>query len=638
MVKLKQILAVAAVGWLLCLAGCGVGDAGKGSAKQAETMDMLTFTAQMDGGSSEITYWGDGVSTYYFFLPSGCTPAQLAVTTQNGITLRKDGEAESARVSFANGETFEGIECNTTYLLGCRDQNDYIYELPVVFMQGENIHSVFITTQSGSIEAVLADKSVKEKGDILIAGPDGRVVYNGGLTHIKGRGNGSWFSHKKPFNLKLSEKAELLGKGASREWCLINQEFDLSCLRNKIAYDLAANAGIAYSPDCAFADVWIDGQYFGLYLLTDRIGISEASVDITDLEKATEAVNLEELKTYPAGSVTAGSGNQANDLHYVEIPNDPEDITGGYLLEVDKFYAQDKAARFNTERIFSVTLKAPEYASKAQVEYIHDYISKMETAISTPGSLAYQDYIDLASWVHMCVLEEILADSDYMGSSQYFYKEADPEGGRAPLYAGPVWDKDLSLGNSNSSSCILPNVLLSPSRSWIKDLYSRPEFYEQMVAAYCDVFRPLAAELLEEGVDAYAAQTEASAKMNYTRWASAFAEQPASFREDDVEEIKDFISARIALLDDLWLNGAVYHSAKVTTNKSVAQYEDMYYTLDYMVPDGEALGDLRTPPLEGYKFVGWFYGTPSNPGAPYDPAAPLTGDIRIFAKWEKTAS
>ena len=111
MVKLKQILAVAAAGLLLCLTGCGADDTGKDQEpvkQQAETMDMLTFTAQMDGGSVELTYWGDGERTYYFFLPSGCTPGQLAVTTRNGITLRKDGEEESARVPFANGETFPG--------------------------------------------------------------------------------------------------------------------------------------------------------------------------------------------------------------------------------------------------------------------------------------------------------------------------------------------------------------------------------------------------------------------------------------------------------------------------------------------------------------------------------------------------
>lgn len=164
------------------------------------------------------------------------------------------------RLTFSDGDSLNGIEFNTTYLLGCYDQNRYLYEVPVIFMQGANIHSAFITTEGGSIAPVLADKTHKLKADMMISDASGSVVYQGGLSHIKGRGNGSWFSHKKPFNIKLSEKADLLGMGLSREWCLINQEMDYSCMRNKLIYDLAKDAGLAYSPDSEFVDLWICGS------------------------------------------------------------------------------------------------------------------------------------------------------------------------------------------------------------------------------------------------------------------------------------------------------------------------------------------------------------------------------------------
>ncbi|WP_455437410.1 CotH kinase family protein [Hungatella hathewayi] len=621
----------------ILLASCGTKQqAGEASADisepaRAETLDTIRFTAQLDGGETEIRFWSDGIKNYYYFLPSGCGLESFKVQTHNGITLRKEGEAEDARVTFSDGDTLEGLELNITYLLGCYDQNQYLYEVPVVFMQGANIHSVFITTEGGTIAPVLADKEQKLKGDMLVSDSTGSVVYQGSLSHIKGRGNGSWFSHKKPFNIKLSEKADLLGMGISREWCLINQETDYSCIRNKLVYGVAADAGLAYTPDSEFVDLWIDGEYFGLYLLTDRINISEGSVDITNLEEATGAVNMEKLSSY---TLNVNKSDMV-DASFSNIPNDPEDITGGYLLEVDKFYAADKAARFNTDRIYSVTLKSPEYISENQLNYIRGFVTEMENALADLSSTRYQDYIDIDSWVDMCVLQELMANGDFMGSSQYFYKEIDTDGGYSKLYAGPVWDMDLSLGGETKNA--LPvNVLMLPTSSWVKYLYQRPEYYEKLVTAYARTYRPLAQELLDYGIDSLAEQLSTSAAMNYTRWRNVAVEKTGMENPflPSIEKLKEYLAARISLLDDLWVNKKNYHTVLVTKDVNILPYENMYYSRAYMVADSEPLGELPIPdPPEGYMFEGWYYGTPSNPGEAYDLNAPVMEDCKVYAKY-----
>lgn len=621
----------------ILLASCGTeGKNGNVSDKnaepaKAENLNMIKFTAKLEGGETEIRFWGDGKSNYYYFLPSGCGLESLAVQTYNGITLRKEEEEEDTRISFANGDTLEGVEFNKTYLLGCYDQNRYLYEVPVIFMQGANVYSMFVNTESGSIAPVLADKENKLKGDMLISDSSGSVVYQGGLTHIKGRGNGSWFSHKKPFNIKLSEKADLLGMGVSREWCLINQEWDYTCMRNKLVYDLAGAAGLAYSPDSEFADLWIDGEYFGLYLLTDRINISEASVDITDLEEAAEAVNMEKLSSYP---LVVNTGRTI-DESFSRLLNDPDDITGGYLLEVDRFYAGDKAARFNTKQIYSVTLKSPEYISENQLHYIKGFVTEVEDAISDLKSTRYQNYIDVDSWVSMCVLQELTANFDFMGSSQYFYKETDLDGSYSKLYAGPVWDMDLSLGGETKNK--LPvNVLMQPTKIWMKDLYQRPEYYEKLVSTYVQTYRPLVQELLDNKIDSLAEQISTSIAMNFTRWESVTEEEIGMKNPflPSVEKLKVYLETRVSFLDDLWVNGVNYHTVLVTTDKSIFPYEDMYYYRAYMVRDAEPLGELETrEPPEGYQFEGWYYGTPSSPGAAFDLNAAVTEDCKIYAKY-----
>lgn len=602
---------------------------------KAESLNDIKFTVKLDGGEMDIRFWGDGKSRYYYFLPSGCGLETFVVQTYNGITLRKEGEAEDTRITLSTGENLEGVEFNVTYLLGCYDQNRYLYEVPVVFMQGANIHSVFITTEGGSIAPVLDNKEKKLKGNMLISDAAGSVVYQGGLSHIKGRGNGSWFSHKKPFNIKLSEKSDLLGMGISREWCLINQEMDYSCIRNKIVYDLADDAGLAYSPDSEFVDLWLDGEYFGLYLLTDRINISEACVDITNLEEATAAVNMEKLSSYPL--IVNNNGGSVDS--FSNIPNDPDDITGGYLLELDKFYADDKVSRFDTDRIYSVTLKSPEYASENQLCYIKEVVTEVEKTITDLRSASYQDYIDVDSWVSMCVLQELVANGDFMGSSQYFYKEIDLDGKYSKLYAGPVWDMDLSLGGETDNA--LPvNVFMLPTSSWVRYLYQRPEYYEKIVSTYVMTYRPLAQELLDQKIDALAEQIKTSAAMNFTRWESV-AEKKMGMKNPfmfSIEKLKAYLEERVSLLDDLWVDKANYHTVLVTTDRQIFSYEDMYYSRAYIVMDGEPLGELRTPtPPEGYMFEGWYYGTPSRPGEAFDLNAAVTEDCRVYAKYVQVA-
>lgn len=621
----------------MLLASCGtkqqVGEASEDTPEPAaaETLDTIKFTAKLDGGETEIRFWSDGIKNYYYFLPSGCGLEAFAVQTRNGITLRKEGEAEDTRVIFSDGDTLDGLEFNITYLLGCYDQNQYLYEVPVIFMQGANIHSVFITTEERTIAPVLADKEQKLKGDMLVSDMTGSVVYQGSLSHIKGRGNGSWFSNKKPFNIKLSEKTDLLGMGVSREWCLINQEVDYSCIRNKLVYGLAADAGLAYTPDSEFVDLWIDGEYFGLYLLTDRINISEGSVDITNLEEATGAVNMEKLSSYTLNV----NKSDVVDTSFSNIPNDPDDITGGYLLEVDKFYADDKAARFNTDRIYSVTLKSPEYISENQLNYIRGFVTEMENALADFNSTRYQDYIDIDSWVDMCVIQELMANGDFMGSSQYFYKEIDTDGEYSKLYAGPVWDMDLSLGGETKNA--LPvNVLMLPTSSWVKYLYQRPEYYEKLVTAYARTYRPLAQELLDYGIDSLAEQLSTSAAMNYTRWKNVVVEKTGMENPflPSIEKLKEYLVARISLLDDLWVNKKNYHTVLVTKDANVLPYENMYFSRAYMVADGEPLGELQRPdPPEGCMFEGWYYGTPSNPGEAFDLNAPVMEDCKVYAKY-----
>lgn len=90
-------------------------------------------------------------------------------------------------------------------------------------------------------------------------------------------------------------------------------------------YKLAEETGVPFTMDSKSVDLYLNGSYNGTYLLTEKVEIDKNRVNITDMEKATEEVNDAELDSYSAGGV---SESRAQTRKWVNIPNNPEDITG----------------------------------------------------------------------------------------------------------------------------------------------------------------------------------------------------------------------------------------------------------------------------------------------------------------------
>ena len=235
----------------------------------------------------------------------------------------------------------------------------------LVVMQSTNINTMFITTKSGSLDAVnnSTNHTVSDSGQIVYVDTNGNAQ-SVGLTQIKGRGNSSWEAaqrlfYKYPYNIKLESKVALYGMKKSKKWCLLANDFDQSLLRNKFIYDVAQDAGLAYTPDNEYADVYQNGRYIGNYLVTSKIEVDKNRVNITDLEEATEGLNDRALENYSRGGSTSGAS--ANTRKYYNIPNNPANITGGYLLEfeLDERYPGE-ASGFVSEKCQPVVVKSPE--------------------------------------------------------------------------------------------------------------------------------------------------------------------------------------------------------------------------------------------------------------------------------------
>ncbi|MGN0537919.1 MAG: CotH kinase family protein, partial [Acutalibacteraceae bacterium] len=443
-------------------------------------------------------------------------------------------------------------------------------------MKASDIPSMFIVTASGSLDKIHSNKDYKETGTMILVQPDGTVEYDGNLATIKGRGNTTWNLNKKPYNIKLDKATNLLDMGKSKHWVLLANAQEPTQMRNKLAYDLADTVGLRYSIKSSFIDLYINGEYLGVYQLCQKVELGKNDVvNITDLEKLTEEANsVDDLSTF--SKYTSGT------THAYNIPNNPTDITGGYLLEYNS--NQNGVSCFQTTLKQCVDIKSPEYASVEQVQYIKNYVQAAENAVySADGYNSegkyYTDYFDLDSCVKMYLIQELSKNVDSCITSCFFHKDTDSNGGK--LTAGPAWDFDVALGNlwgkdANGQYYDLSNpeglwAAIAPNNTMKKGtltlfaaMYQHEDFVQRATEIWKEEFLPAIHVILGEqarntesvqSIDSYESSFADSVKMNYTRWklTDNLLVNSGTTHEENIAYLKNFISKRTEFISTAFL-------------------------------------------------------------------------------------
>lgn len=517
-----------------------------------------------DGVGGTVYMWEKGNGSRYLFLPAYMAeqPLELALEDINSVSL--DGQ------TLENGATVDALEDGDVLRLSGKGGK-------VTVMVSRNLPAVHIATESGSLDHIHAKKGNKEKGRMQIVTADGDVT-EAELDMVKGHGNATFVYEKKSYQIKLKEKASLLGMGEGKRFVLLANQHENSLLRNRITFSLARALDLPYTPECASVDLYVNGAYRGSYLLCDKVTIASGSVDIAESEAMIEAANEAFIERGGKPAPYGTNEYVAGTCKGVEWPREPEDVTGGYLFELEyqERYA-DEASGVVTERGQPVVVKEPEEMSAAQGEYVQALLNSFERAIFAGDGVDaqtgrhYAQIADKPSLVRKYMIEEVCKNYDGNKSSQYFFKDSDAVD--SLLYAGPVWDYDSAWGNfahEGNLSVAAPEGLgvgrLGFDYSWWPALYRQPDFREEVHEVYTGELRPLLEVLVGErafeenaevkSLDAYAQELSASAEMNFTRWRvlnhSTRAIQTGSSYAENIEYLRGWIKARMAYLDKTW--------------------------------------------------------------------------------------
>lgn len=340
------------------------------------------------------------------------------------------------------------------------------YDIPVITI---NTNNVPIVSKDEYVSMNLSISNTEE--EYLLSNVTGK---------IKGRGNSTWDMPKKPFKIKFDKKQKLFDSAAEKSWTLIANYCDKSLIRNYLAYELSdLCSGIEYTTTHELVEVVLNNEYLGVYLLCDQIEVKPSRVSI-ETESA--------------------------------------EVDTGYLVELDNRAPSE--GKENVDYFYSYGfpygIKSPEtdaeYYSVNQLKYIQQYLDKAMDVIINKNFNEIKKYIDIDSFVDSYIIQELFKNCDVGFSSFYLYKD---KGG--VLFAGPLWDFDISTGNCDYSDVDTPLYYRTRNVNiWYKNLMNVSEFYSLVANRYREL-QPEIEKIILEGNEILTTYRNAFER-NFERW------------------------------------------------------------------------------------------------------------------------
>lgn len=226
---------------------------------------------------------------------------------------------------------------------------------------------------------------------------------------IKGRGNWTWKDfEKKPYRLKLNNKKALLGLEKSKHFGLLAHSDDWSgWMKNTLGFTLSEQLHLAWTPQQQPVEVVLNGDYIGLYMLTELVRVDKKRVNIVEQP---------------------------------DLCTNVDSIRGGWLIEIDNYGdAEPYHVSVRTpdgQDEFFVSAKTPEVWSEQQTAYLQNQMDALTAAIYGADDDALEAILDVESAAAYYLVQELMMDGEAYTGSCYLYKDMNEN----RWHFGPVWD------------------------------------------------------------------------------------------------------------------------------------------------------------------------------------------------------
>ena len=317
----------------------------------------------------------------------------------------------------------------------------YSGTLPVLYIQTENNQT--ITSKDNYLKATYYLDAMGLAGYESIGNASAPLT-----MEIKGRGNYSWTGFdKKPYRIKLADKQPLLGMKKSKHFTLLAHADDSNdrkgFMRNAVGLELSKMIGLAWTPDAKPLEVVLNGDYIGLYFLTEHIRVDKDRVNIVEQEDG---------------------------------ETDSEAITGGWLVEIDNYDDDPHITIYEGGKTTMwITYKTPEELSFQQEQYLTQQMTLIDNLVyGDKNSNELWNYIDMDALAKFYIVQELTDNYESFHGSCYLHKE---KGANEKWHFGPVWDFGSSFNRDKSQYMYQGDVW---HNHWIPEICKFPAFMSRV--------------------------------------------------------------------------------------------------------------------------------------------------------------
>lgn len=381
---------------------------------------------------------------------------------------------------------------------GCKKQADDTVVTPDVPKDKDFLSRLDIATAGN---APINSTDIYVPATISIDGLDTFDDYKGS-AQIRGRGNSTWNLPKKPYKFKLDEKAGLLDMASEKDWILLANYLDGTHLLNAVAMKAGQLMNLPFTNHIEPVEVYLNGQYQGLYMLTEQIEVKKNRVNIGD---------------------------------------------EGILLQLEQYFDEDWKFRSTAYRL-PVMVMHPELTDAAELAPIMTQFEQMEALVARPDfpNNTILDYLDAES-VANYFLVNMLCDNRELNhpKSTFLYKT---KTGKWTM--GPIWDFDWAYAYEKTQrhfSTFDQSMLWSPPSDgtrFFSRLMTIPAVKTAMKQKWADFKAQKLPELLTY-VDQYALLIEEARARDYQKWKRG----NVDFK-NDVVTLKTWLKNRAGYMDE----------------------------------------------------------------------------------------
>ncbi len=358
------------------------------------------------------------------------------------------------------------------------------------YVRKTNLPCIYVNTEGH--KAVVSKDTYMYATMIYVDENDTQTTYDS--LQIRGRGNSTWNLRKKPYRIKFRDKEKFLGKGhaKAKSWTLLANAADKTMMRNAITSAMGDFLGMEFNPAAKFVDLVVNDVYLGTYQISDQVEMRSHRVDLTEQD-------------YPL--------------------TDTSDITGGYLLEVDRSFGGNYFYSSTYQQPVRIHYPDEDEIDDTQQSWICNYVNQFEAALASSdyreAQRGYRPFVDSVSLANWYVATEVSANVDGFYST-YFYKEqGDPH-----LYWGPLWDYDIAYNNdnrtdrggSNTTRQLMADVAYSGTKVWVKRMWTDPWFARLVYRRYQQALSDGLVDFLHQKIDSLASLLDESQQLNYRKW------------------------------------------------------------------------------------------------------------------------